>query len=57
MKRKIIIHRGPTNSGETLGKGGVCLSRCDGGVVAGKTYQAIQRMMEAKSGMFLAPLR
>lgn len=37
IKRKIIYHMGPTNSG--------------------KTYHAIQGLMKAKSGCYLAPLR
>ncbi len=37
LKRKIIFHAGPTNSG--------------------KTYQAMQRLGEAVSGYYLAPLR
>ncbi|RZB46106.1 DExH-box ATP-dependent RNA helicase DExH18, mitochondrial isoform B [Glycine soja] len=37
MKRKIIYHCGPTNSG--------------------KTYNALQRFMEAKSGIYCSPLR
>lgn len=37
MKRKIIYHCGPTNSG--------------------KTYNALQRFMEAKSGVYCSPLR
>lgn len=37
MKRKIIYHCGPTNSG--------------------KTYNALQRYMEAKSGIYCSPLR
>jgi ATP-dependent RNA helicase SUPV3L1/SUV3 len=37
MKRKIIIHAGPTNSG--------------------KTYHALQRLMQAESGTYCAPLR
>lgn len=37
MKRKIIYHMGPTNSG--------------------KTYHAIQRLAEVKTGCYLAPLR
>eukprot|EP00730_Choanoeca_flexa_P016596 TRINITY_DN7878_c0_g1_i1.p1 TRINITY_DN7878_c0_g1~~TRINITY_DN7878_c0_g1_i1.p1 ORF type:complete len:801 (+),score=108.34 TRINITY_DN7878_c0_g1_i1:67-2469(+) len=37
LKRKIVIHRGPTNSG--------------------KTYQAIEHMIKATRGIFLAPLR
>ena len=37
MKRKLIYHAGPTNSG--------------------KTYQAIQRLLEAESGVYCAPLR
>ncbi len=37
IKRKFILHIGPTNSG--------------------KTYQAMQDLMEAKSGIYLAPLR
>ncbi|KAJ0043710.1 hypothetical protein Pint_19234 [Pistacia integerrima] len=37
MKRKIIYHVGPTNSG--------------------KTYNALQRFMEAKKGIYCSPLR
>lgn len=37
MKRKIIYHCGPTNSG--------------------KTYNALQRFMEAKKGIYCSPLR
>lgn len=37
MKRKIVYHCGPTNSG--------------------KTYNALQRYMEAKSGIYCSPLR
>ncbi|KAF7819702.1 DExH-box ATP-dependent RNA helicase DExH18, mitochondrial [Senna tora] len=37
MKRKIIYHCGPTNSG--------------------KTYNALQRFMEAKNGIYCSPLR
>jgi len=37
MKRKIVYHCGPTNSG--------------------KTYNALQRYMEAKSGVYCSPLR
>lgn len=37
MKRKIIYHCGPTNSG--------------------KTYNALQRFMEAKTGVYCSPLR
>lgn len=37
MKRKIIYHCGPTNSG--------------------KTYNALQRFMEAKNGVYCSPLR
>lgn len=37
MKRKIIYHCGPTNSG--------------------KTYNALQRFMEAKKGLYCSPLR
>ncbi|XP_057808849.1 DExH-box ATP-dependent RNA helicase DExH18, mitochondrial-like [Salvia miltiorrhiza] len=37
MKRKIIYHCGPTNSG--------------------KTYNALQRFMEAKKGVYCSPLR
>nr|POE49946.1 dexh-box atp-dependent rna helicase dexh18, mitochondrial [Quercus suber]POF03174.1 dexh-box atp-dependent rna helicase dexh18, mitochondrial [Quercus suber] len=37
MKRKIIYHYGPTNSG--------------------KTYNALQRFMEAKKGIYCSPLR
>lgn len=37
MKRKIIYHCGPTNSG--------------------KTYNALQRFMEAKTGIYCGPLR
>ncbi len=37
LKRKIIFHTGPTNSG--------------------KTYHAFQRLMQAKSGCYCAPLR
>ncbi|KAG5112191.1 hypothetical protein AAZX31_13G048900 [Glycine max] len=37
MKRKIIYHCGPTNSG--------------------KTYNALQRFMEAKTGIYCSPLR
>lgn len=37
IKRKIVYHRGPTNSG--------------------KTYQAIQSLVKAKAGCYLAPLR
>ncbi|OVA14676.1 Helicase [Macleaya cordata] len=37
MKRKIIYHCGPTNSG--------------------KTYNALQRLMEAKKGVYCSPLR
>ena len=37
MKRKIIFHAGPTNSG--------------------KTYQSLQRLLKAKSGVYCAPLR
>ncbi|KMZ56797.1 ATP-dependent RNA helicase, mitochondrial (SUV3) [Zostera marina] len=37
MKRKIIYHCGPTNSG--------------------KTYSALQRFMEGKSGVYCSPLR
>ena len=37
MKRKIVYHCGPTNSG--------------------KTYNALQRFMEAKKGIYCSPLR
>jgi len=37
MKRKIIVHAGPTNSG--------------------KTYTALQRLRQARSGMYCGPLR
>ncbi|RDX62285.1 DExH-box ATP-dependent RNA helicase DExH18, mitochondrial, partial [Mucuna pruriens] len=37
MKRKIVYHCGPTNSG--------------------KTYNALQRFMEAKTGVYCSPLR
>ncbi|XP_043696249.1 DExH-box ATP-dependent RNA helicase DExH18, mitochondrial-like [Telopea speciosissima] len=37
MKRKIVYHCGPTNSG--------------------KTYNALQRFMEAKNGIYCSPLR
>lgn len=37
IKRKIIIHSGPTNSG--------------------KTYRALQGLIKAKSGIYMAPLR
>lgn len=37
MKRKIVYHCGPTNSG--------------------KTYNALQRFMEAKTGIYCSPLR
>ncbi|CAH2079920.1 unnamed protein product [Thlaspi arvense] len=37
MKRKIVYHCGPTNSG--------------------KTYNALQRFMEAKNGLYCSPLR
>lgn len=37
MKRKIVYHCGPTNSG--------------------KTYNALQRFMEAKNGVYCSPLR
>lgn len=37
MKRKVIYHAGPTNSG--------------------KTYHAIQALIKAKNGLYLAPLR
>lgn len=37
MKRKIIFHAGPTNSG--------------------KTYQAMQRFLKAKTGVYCGPLR
>jgi ATP-dependent RNA helicase SUPV3L1/SUV3 len=37
MKRKIVIHAGPTNSG--------------------KTYHALQQLMQAESGTYCAPLR
>lgn len=37
LKRKIIIHTGPTNSG--------------------KTYHALEKLMEANSGIYCGPLR
>jgi ATP-dependent RNA helicase SUPV3L1/SUV3 len=37
MKRKIVYHAGPTNSG--------------------KTYNALQRLKQSKSGVYAGPLR